>query len=443
MIALAMGALLGYVAFRLSTGQNQESSPEQPALQEPDRAEQAERERMHVIYNLISTLTSTLNYQRILNTAIDLSASVVGNAHEPSDRLVSAVLLFSQSEGNQPELSVGSARRFTPADTRLTLPGVSGVIGQAIEQGETLLTREVAEDSELGHFVTLRNCQSALCIPLRAGLETYGVLLFAHPDADYFNPDRQDILSILGSQAAIAIQNARLYDNLALEKERMMEFQEEARKKLARDLHDGPAQSIAAIAMGVNYARRLMDRDLKTSAEELFKIEEMARKATKEIRHMLFTLRPLVLESQGLSSALEAMSEKMRETYNQNVIISVDPGVISQLEMGKQAVIFYIAEEAVGNSRKHAQAAHTWVKLRPLNGDLALLEIEDDGVGFNVGAVDAMYEQRGSLGMVNMRERAELVNGMLHIESAEGRGTRIQVVIPISEEAADRLRQRL
>jgi signal transduction histidine kinase len=173
----------------------------------------------------------------------------------------------------------------------------------------------------------------------------------------------------------------------------------------------------------------------------LVKIEDLARRTTKEIRHMLFTLRPLVLESQGLVSALEAMAEKMRETYNQNVIIETDAKVIEQLEMGKQTVIFYISEEAVNNARKHAQADHIWVRLKPVDASLALLEIQDDGVGFDVRSVDASYDQRGSLGMVNMRERTELVNGLLRIDSAPGKGTRIQVLVPITEEGADRLRR--
>src|SRR5512140_3158149 len=117
------------------------------------------------------------------------------------------------------------------------------------------------------------------------------------------------------------MQNARLYSDLEQEKERMLEIQEDARKKLARDLHDGPTQSVAAIAMRVNFARRLMERDAKAAAEELFKIEDLARHTTKEIRHMLFTLRPLILESSGLTAALEAMAEKMHETYSQNVLI--------------------------------------------------------------------------------------------------------------------------
>jgi signal transduction histidine kinase len=184
-----------------------------------------------------------------------------------------------------------------------------------------------------------------------------------------------------------------------------------------------------------------MERDAKAAAEELFKIEDMARRTTKEIRHMLFTLRPLVLESQGLVATFESMADKMRETYNQNVKIQADVRVVDLLEMTKQAIVFYIAEEAVTNARKHAHAENIWVRLKLLKDELCLLEIEDDGVGFDVNSIDSTYHERGSLGLVNMRERSELVNGVMHLESKPGEGTRVQVVIPMSEEAADRLRR--
>jgi signal transduction histidine kinase len=111
------------------------------------------------------------------------------------------------------------------------------------------------------------------------------------------------------------------------------------------------------------------------------------------------------------------------------------------MEAAKQAVVFYIAEEAVNNARKHAQAHHIWVRLKLLQDGLGLLEVEDDGVGFDVNSVGANYETRGSLGMINLRERTELVNGVLRIDSAPGRGTRVQVVIPLNEEAVDRIRR--
>jgi signal transduction histidine kinase len=406
------------------------------------RAEQLEDEHRRVIYKLISALSATLNYERVLETALDLSSTVLSNSNTSADGLISSVLLFSENDSNETELVVGSARGFSSSDMRVTLPGTHGLIGHTIDEGVSQLSREVIKDPELGQIFALRDCKEVYCIPLRTGLDTCGVLLFAYPKPNFFTPERREILDIIGTQATIAIENARLYQDLEQEKERMMEIQEEARKKMARDLHDGPTQSVSAIAMRINFARRLIERDPKATAQELYKIEELARRTTKEIRHMLFTLRPLVLESQGLIAALESMAAKMRETYSQNVIIQADPDLVSQLEMGKQAVIFYIVEEAVNNARKHAQAAHIWVRLKPLKADLALLEIEDDGVGFNLNAVDSNYENRGSLGMVNMRERAELVNGVLHIKSSPGHGTHIQVAIPLTEEAYERIRRR-
>ncbi len=440
LLVFALVIVIVILLFRSIARRGQEPGRPRRIHRDGERAEHADRQRLHALYNLISALTSSLNYQRILDNILDLSASVLGSPNEPADRLISAVLLFSREHGDSPQLSVGSARRFTPADARITLAGTTGSIGRSIDEGIAVCSKNIAQDPELSRIVALRVCKVAYCIPLRAGLNTYGALLFGHPDSEYFTPDRREILEIIGTQAVIAIQNAGLYRDLEQEKERMLEIQDEARKKLARDLHDGPTQSVAAIAMRVNYARRLMERDAKAATEELYKVEDLARRTTKEIRHMLFTLRPLVLESQGLLAALEANAEKMRETYNQNVIVSVDPKVVAELEIGKQTVIFYIAEEAVNNARKHAQAANIWVRLKMVEQGLALLEIEDNGVGFNVGAVDAFYEQRGSLGMVNMRERAELISGIFRIDSAEGHGTRIRVLIPLSEEAVDRLR---
>jgi len=338
-------------------------------------------------------------------------------------------------------LVVGSARRFTQSDLRATFPAKEGILAKAIEEGEPLVSGNLAQDPELGRIIGFSQCNSIYCMPMRSGYNIYGAMIFGHTSPGYFDRERCDILGIVGSQAIIAIQNARLYQDLADEKERMVEVQEEARKKLARDLHDGPTQSVAAIAMRVSLARRMIERDPPAALDELVKIEDLARRTTKEIRHMLFTLRPLVLESQGLTAALQANAEKMKETYNQNVGIQVDEKLVDMIEMGKSGVIFYIVEEAVNNARKHAQASQIWVRLNPLpkHPEIAFLEISDNGVGFDVAEINKSYDKRGSLGMVNLRERTELVNGVLNIQSAIGKGTQIQVFIPLSEEAADQL----
>ena len=422
------------------TGQiNSESSSHR---RETIRAKHLEEDKMREIYKDLAIMTATLNYQRVLDIALDLSIQALGDSGEPAHRLIGAVLLFANHDASQkPVLYVGAARRFIRSDMAITFPAESGLLREAIDEGAALLAHEISQDPELGRVIALQQCKTAYCIPLRTGLDSYGVMLFAHPDPQFFAIANREVLDIIGNQAMIAIQNARLYQDLEQEKERMMEIQEEARKKLARDLHDGPTQSIAAIAMRVNFARRLMERDTQAASDELQKIEDLARRTTKEIRHMLFTLRPLVLESQGLTAAFESMAEKMKETYDQTVLVSVDPALVPELEIGKQGVIFYIADEAVTNARKHATAEHIWIRLKSIQEDLALLEIEDDGVGYDVEAVDASYEHRGSLGMVNMRERSELLNGILKIDSARGKGTRVRVLIPLTEEASDRLRR--
>ena len=432
-LTLGLGALFGFLGGRLVV--NLRASRERH-LQDEERKWRIESERLRAIYELTSTLTATLSYKRVLDTALDMGYTALNPDSQGEDdvKLVSAVLLFKGDK-----LRVGSARRFTNADMKVTFAGTEGILKRLFDEGEPILSPNVGYDPELGRIVALRSCTTAYCFPLRSGFNVYGAILFAHPDPGYFNSDRCNLMDIIGRQAVIAIQNARLYQDLVEERNRMVEVHEEARKKLARDLHDGPTQSVAAMAMRINLARRMIEKKTGNAVDELVKVEELAHRTTKEIRHMLFTLRPLILESQGLGAALQSMAEKMRETFSQNVTINVDKNLSDQLEMGKQGVIFYIIEEAVNNARKHANASTIAVRLGLVEQGIALLEIADNGMGFDVQEVNTAYDQRGSLGMVNLRERAELVNGLLNIDSAPGKGTRVQVYIPLTEEAADRL----
>lgn len=397
-----------------------------------------EADRLKAIYKMTSTLSATLNYQQVLDAALDLSAEALATVENSEELPVSAVYLFTELEGQGTRLAVGSARRFTPADLRLSLSGTEGLIGRVIDSGQTELEKNISGDIELSQITAFRNCNSICCVPLRSSFDTYGVLLFGHRNESFFTQERREILEIIANQAVIAIQNASLYHDLETEKERILEVQEEARRKLARELHDGPTQSVAALAMRVNFARRLMEKDPQAAGEELKKIEELARKITQEIRHMLFTLRPLVLESQGLKAALETMAVKTRETYNQEVILSIDPKVIDRIDPTRQSAIFYIAEEAISNARKHASANHIWVRIRDQRGDFALLEVEDDGVGFDPQAINRKDGDKKYLGMVNMRERAELVRGELRVKSSPGKGTVVQALIPLTQEAIQR-----
>ncbi len=405
-------------------------------------AQRQERDRMRALFEMIETLSSTLNYQTVLETALDTAIDTLNDRSESGEEMVGAVLLFN----DQHNLQVSAERHFISRDLNIDLPADNGVLHNSLQSGEMQLLADPGNDAELNKLATLHGKQQALCLPLIRGMNAFGVMLFAHADAQFFSQDRIETLQMLGNQAVIALQNARLYQDLAREKERIVQMQEDAQKKLARDLHDGPTQSISAIAMRINIARKLLERApkdpaVKETSEELVKVEELARRTTQEIRHMLFTLRPLILESEGLLAALNTIAAKMKELYQQKVIVEADADVLYRLNSNHQTVIFYLTEEAVNNARKHAQANEIWVRIRcvPNVDDIALLEIVDNGIGFDVQSVMDSYDRRGSLGMINLRERTDQMNGLLKIDSVPGNGTRIRVFIPLNEQAADRL----
>ncbi len=394
------------------------------------RDRQVERVRQHAraIYEMANMVSATLGYEQVLESALKFGAlGSEGRAMSESE-MCCAVLLFDQDREN---LRVSATWRLPPADNKVLCPAQEGLLAQVMRNGDYAMTDRPDEDPELQQFIAFRACRSLIVLPLRVDFDSFGVIVYGHLQPNFFTEDTRNFLNAMVNQSVVALQNARLYQTLRNEKERIVEVQEEANKKLARDLHDGPTQAVAALAMRANFARRLVERDQKSATDELWRMEELARKTTKEIRHMLFTLRPLILESQGLSAALKQLGDKVRETHDQNVIVEADPAVDEVLEKSRQGVLFYIAEEAVNNARKHAQAQHIWVRVR-CQPDLVTLEIQDDGVGFNVGAIDAEYDRRGSLGMVNMRERADMLNGLVKIDSAEGAGTRIVVTAPLT-----------
>jgi nitrate/nitrite-specific signal transduction histidine kinase len=146
---------------------------------------------------------------------------------------------------------------------------------------------------------------------------------------------------------------------------------------------------------------------------------------------MLFTLRPLILENQGLVAALNQLAEKMQDMHNLKVQVEAQAGPEKWLDHHQQGVLFYIVEEAINNARKHAQGEHIWVRFYQKSGHI-ITEIEDDGVGFDTGDIEA-GRKRNSLGMVNLRERTEMLGGMLDIQSQLGKGTKISVMVQVKE----------
>jgi signal transduction histidine kinase len=379
--------------------------------------------RMAEVVRTIAALSGLSEPGAILDRALDVCGHALGPP-AVSERLVSAVL-FPGVSG----LQVVAARRLSLSDRRVVWTPQAGIVADVLRGPARMALRRTRAADDIDRLESLRSCAAALALPLQTP-QGRGALLFGHPRPGFFDRERVAVLQAVGLQVEVLLAGALRSRDLQAEKKRLTDLEEEARKRMARDLHDGPTQVMASIAMRANFARRLMQRDRKAAAVELEQLEEMARQTTKEIRAMLYTLRPLILESHGLVAALAQLADKMNDTHGVNVVVEAAADAADGVDPALQGVAFYIAEEALNNARKHAAAERIRLGLERRGGAL-VLEVRDDGVGFNVGAVDATYAQRGSLGMVNMRERAELVGGSLRIESAEGRGTAVQLTLPV------------
>jgi signal transduction histidine kinase len=386
------------------------------------------QERVRAIYEMANTLGTTLDYQKVMQAALDIGLLGLKDLSPDSrENMTGMVLLFRNNV-----LHIVSARGLTRQDDKITIAGREGIVGKALKIVEPVISSDAHTDPELSYITALASARSVLVVPLRSGYSNYGVLIFGTPEPRAFDSEHIELLTAIGSQAIIALQNAVLYSNLTEEKERILEVEEVARKKLARDLHDGPTQSISTIVSRIDLLKRnLTERkvDANSTADELAKISDIARRTTKEIRNMLFTLRPLVLETQGLIPAVQQLVAKMKDTHNLDVVLQTQSGVEQYIEHGAQGVLFYIVEEAVNNARKHARAKHIYVRLST-NEQTVTCEIEDDGVGFDVASVMEGYHKRSSLGMINMQERVEMIGGALTITSAPNQGTRISIRLP-------------
>jgi signal transduction histidine kinase len=297
---------------------------------------------------------------------------------------------------------------------------------------QPVLGGSLADDPELARYTSLRRCSSALAAPLRAASEIYGTVLLASSRSDAYRAEHIKLLKAVASQASVALTNAHLFQDLCREKEQMLSVEQRARTKLAHDLHDGPTQAISAIAMRLNYARLLLVRDPSKVRDEMFSLENLARRTTKDIRTLLFTLRPLVLETQGLEAALEQLAANVTETSDLDINLEIED-IEGQLDASTQTVAWFITEECLANVQKHASAKSVRIRMGLHNG-FFVAEIEDDGCGFSVEDVMEGYDQRASYGLLGMQERAALVHGRTTIESMPGTGTRITLTVPLSQE---------
>ncbi|MBN1220113.1 MAG: GAF domain-containing protein [Anaerolineae bacterium] len=375
--------------------------------------------------NVISqAITSTLNVEKILTIITDhairlleaMAASVVLHDEIRDD------LWFNAASGQSSDMVRG--RRLAIGQ---------GIVGWVIERGQPALVPDVSQDprffkdfDQLTGFTT----RSIICVPLQTSEQTIGAIEVMNKLSGPFNQSDLRLLNWLATPAAIAIQNARLFEQVQLGhhrlqslSRRLVEVQESERRQIARELHDEAGQALTSLMVGL----RLLEREVDSPEAIVTQVAELKHRTNdilENLHRLAIDLRPASLDHVGLVGALRQYIKAFGEQYNLTTQFEVvgleDKRLLPEVETN----LYRIVQEALTNVVRHAQATHVDVLLER-RGDHLLTIIEDNGTGFEPEVAD-----QGRLGLVGMHERAEMLNGTLVVESTGGVGTTIYVEVP-------------
>lgn len=209
--------------------------------------------------------------------------------------------------------------------------------------------------------------------------------------------------------------------------------QEDERKRIAREIHDGPAQSLANMILRTEIAERMLEtQDLDMIRNELVDLKEQVRIGLGEIRKIIFNLRPMALDDLGLVPTLRKFVQDFEERTRIRAVFETN-GKEKRLPSAMEAAMYRLVQEAFNNALKHASPTYILLEMT-FSEDAIHLAITDNGCGFSVEQVTAKARQHSQFGLVGMKERVDLLQGKIDIESAIGQGTKIKIQVPINTE---------
>jgi len=368
----------------------------------------------------VSELATLNEVSQTINSELDVSVILDKITHCVLDILAAdrSELLLLAAGGNQLELrsSAGYGAEYDGAVRRIPLET------DLYRWYDAFITDTARGDEASALPVALWDDwpelreSAIIAAPLRHRERIVGIIVVYSLSQRTFDAEKRNLLQTFANQAAIAIQNAELYQNLRAEQERIIKAQEEVRHQLARNLHDNTAQMLSLIIMNLDLTRQsLLQQRYDKSLDEIDRLEDLARQANREVRTLLFELRPIILESRGLIPALAAYHRQLSTSMDCALHLDAQP-LDFQIQLHGASTIFSIIQEAVNNIRKYANAANVWIRVYT-DADYLRFEVEDDGVGFDLDETMREYETLGSFGLLNMRERAYVLDGVLNILS--------------------------
>lgn len=376
------------------------------------------RARMRALYEVAVSINTSGHPSSVLEATLNECARVLPYQ--------TGAIILPTGAPNEVQVAAGRNLNGLEADLRFTV--ADGVLGKILRGSDGGVLQHAHAEPELAGLPSINARQSVLILPLRSAHRTFGVVLFGS-DEQQLSVEQMEMATTLVSYGLIALQNTQLIAELRAERDNLLTREEELRKQLNRDLHDGPAQALAAITMTLGFIKRLHEKEPERVVSELEKLQAVAQRANHEVRTLLFELRPLVMETQGLVPTVRQYLERFEQNTSPKIVLDGDEN-IGPLTKRVQGTLFNIVQESVNNALKHAQAQHIWIQIHKRGGDL-LIKIQDDGKGFDIQSVKASYDQRGSFGLLSLEERARLVGGTAELLSALGAGTTVTVRVPL------------
>lgn len=219
--------------------------------------------------------------------------------------------------------------------------------------------------------------------------------------------------------------------NLAL---KIIKTQEDERRRIAREMHDGPAQAMSNVVLKAEICEKLADLDIEKARVELGNLKDITRNCLKDVRRIIYDLRPMSIDDLGLRPTLQKYIDAFKQQHQIGIDLMIrgDDGKIK--DSNTTLAIFRIVQESLSNIKKHAQASNVVIQLECVPQHINL-RIKDDGRGFDTDRLDeGNRDENGGFGVCGMRERVELLEGSFEIESDIGKGTTVRVQLPYEQQ---------
>ncbi len=376
--------------------------------------------RLQAINAVCGIVTGSLELEQIFSGALDKVLEVMG--------LDAGLIFFLDKQTQELILTAyrGISKESAAGIDRLKLG--EGFCGQVAQSGELMVVKDSSRDPRLTRLaVRKEGLRGQIIVPLKSKGGVQGALAVATRDSRQFLPEELELITVIGNQIGVAIENARLYENMRFYARQITRAQEDERKRIARELHDETAQALIHLSRRLDNLATSSAQLSESTAERLDEFQELIDGILRGIRRFSRDLRPSVLDDLGLLPALEGLMADMKEDgIGTELKVCGDKRRLSpEVELG----LFRIVQEALSNVRRHSHASQV-VTVVDFGEGRAKITVDDDGQGFKPPARTGDLVVTGKLGLAGMHERAQLLGGTLTVRSELGKGTTVAVDVP-------------